>query len=342
MGTGLLQALYKTLGSASVGAVTAPATVSIILPTFNRLTFLRISIDSVFAQTFKDWELIIADDGSDPETLEYLATLEDLPRVTLIRMAHTGNPSAVRNAALREARGSYIGFLDSDDVWMPSKLETQLAAHFSFPDRRWSYTALARIDAAGEPMRDGLGLGWIPYDGAIFEKLLALEATVATPTVLIERSLLQEAGSFDEQQPFFEDYDLWLRLSLLSDVLVLDSPLVLVRNHTQHYSADRLRVYEARFRLLDKISSEAKTARLRAVLQLARANNALSLAFVSAIAGRRSNALKMLWRSRHCACRNRAWWPKAAVVVTRTVAPRWMRTRLREIRRHCHNQAGAQ
>src|ERR1700732_1465702 len=106
--------------------MTAPV-VSIILPTFNRLKYLRPAIDSVFAQTLADWELLIADDGSDEETRAYLEHLGGLPRVKLIWLAHSGNPSAVRNAALREARGDYIAFLDSDDVWLPSKLERQVA-----------------------------------------------------------------------------------------------------------------------------------------------------------------------------------------------------------------------
>src|SRR5882672_10472844 len=102
--------------------------VSIILPTFNRLEFLRPAIDSVFAQTFMDWDLIIADDGSAEPTRAYLRTLVSQPRVKVIWLAHTGNLSAVRNAALRAAQGEYIAFLDSDDLWMPVKLKHQMAA----------------------------------------------------------------------------------------------------------------------------------------------------------------------------------------------------------------------
>src|SRR2546423_477819 len=95
--------------------------VSIILPTFNRLKFLRPAVDSVFAQTFTDWELIIADDGSDAETSTYLATVDNPPRTRVLWRSHTGIPAAVRNAALREAAGTYVAFLDSDDLWVPQK-----------------------------------------------------------------------------------------------------------------------------------------------------------------------------------------------------------------------------
>src|SRR5260221_147392 len=122
-----------------------PPLVSIIVPTFNRVKYLRVAVDSVFAQTFEDWELIIADDGSDADTMAYLRTLADVPRVKLLRLSHTGNPPAVRNAALREATAEYIAFLDSDDVWMPEKLEAQLMSLRSHPVRRWSYTGCVMV-----------------------------------------------------------------------------------------------------------------------------------------------------------------------------------------------------
>ena len=217
-----------------------PPLVSIILPTFNRLKYLRLSIDSVFAQTHADWELVIADDGSDEETYEYLRAITVEPRIRLIRLSHSGRPSTVRNLALREARGRYVAFLDSDDVWLPGKLEAQLAAHASCPARRWSYTGLDLIDGDGAILKRWPTGRWVPYDGAVFEVLLKQEASVAAPAVLAERSLVTEAGGFDEELPFFEDYDMWMRLSRLSDVIVVDQTLVLVRVHLEHYSADKI------------------------------------------------------------------------------------------------------
>jgi glycosyltransferase involved in cell wall biosynthesis len=316
--------------------------VSIVLPTFNRLQFLRESVESVFAQTLKDWELIIADDGSDAETLAYLAALEVTPGVRLLRLAHSGSPSKVRNTALRESRGQYVAFLDSDDVWMPDKLRLQVAAHQACPERRWSYTALERIDAAGEPMRDGLGTGWVSHQGAIFEQLLTIEAAVATPSVMVDRRLLEQAGGFDEQQAYFEDYELWLRLSLLSEVILIDAPLIKVRIHGQHYSADRVSVYQARFRLLAKLAGHAQTPRLSALLRLERAKNSASLALVSAIAGRRLFALRMLWRSRLYAWHSGIWWHKAGSTLVRVLAPSWLQDVARKHRRNRRAQAAVQ
>jgi glycosyltransferase involved in cell wall biosynthesis len=317
-------------------------TVSIVLPTYNRLQFLRAAVDSVFQQTFSDWELIIADDGSNAETLAFLAHIERHERVRLLRLAHSGNPSAVRNSGIGAARGRHVAFLDSDDVWLPDKLQLQVAAHAACDRRRWSYTALARIDAAGLPMRDGLGSNWTAHDGNIFEPLLSLSATVATPTVMVERQLLREVGGFDEEQPYFEDYDLWLRLSLQSDVILVNVPLALIRNHSEHYSADRIRVYEARFRMLEKHSPHAASTRLRGALRLARASTAGSLALVAAVAGMRGYALRMLWRSRLCALKSRQWWPRAGSTVLRVVLPRWLQETVRRRRRQRRTLAAAQ
>src|SRR5687768_13275178 len=101
--------------------------VSVVLSTFNRLNYLRESVDSVCAQSFRDWELIIADDGSAEATTDFLSTLAD-PRIKVLLLQHSGNPATVRNAAIREARGRFVAFIDSDDLWLPLKLERQLAA----------------------------------------------------------------------------------------------------------------------------------------------------------------------------------------------------------------------
>src|SRR3954470_20897049 len=104
--------------------------VSIVVPTFNRLDYLRPALASVFAQTWNDWDLVIADDGSDDDVRAYLhdLELEQRPRVRVLSLPHRGNPAAVRNAALHVATGTYVAFLDSDDLWAPRKLELQLDA----------------------------------------------------------------------------------------------------------------------------------------------------------------------------------------------------------------------
>jgi glycosyltransferase involved in cell wall biosynthesis len=309
-----------------------PPVVSVILPTFNRLHYLRPAVDSVFAQTFSDWQLIIADDGSACETAAYLETLADLPRVKLIYLTHTGIPSAVRNAALRAAEGQYIAFLDSDDVWLPKKLEVQIASHRARTDRRWSYTAVTRIGKCGEILPGELEQHRALYRGNIFEQLLTLQAGVAAPSVMAERSLIDEVGGFDENQLYFEEYDLWLRLSLLSEVGVVEEPTVLVRSHDEHYSADRVRVYKARFRLLERISSRATTPHLQSVLRTEHAKTAASLAAAYAAADQRAEALRMLWISRECAWRSRGWRRRAVATIYRAATTPCVREIVRSCR----------
>jgi hypothetical protein len=306
--------------------------VSVILPTFNRLQYLRPAVDSVLAQTFEDWELVIADDGSALETTSYLETVSSHPRVRLMRLIHTGNPSIVRNEALRAARGEYVAFMDSDDVWLPRKLEIQLGA-LRASQCRWSYTALTRVNAAGEVMpREAPGRRRTP-GGSILKQLLALEVAVATPAVMAERSLMSEVSGFDEQQLFFEEYDLWLRLSSRAEVCAVAEPLVLIRNHEQHYSADRVGVYQARFKLLDKVERSSAGADLVAVLNSERAKTAAALAEVLAPLDRPAEALRMLWRGRSCALQSRSGLVRAAVTAARAIAPAWLRSLVRHYRR---------
>jgi len=309
-----------------------PPAVSVILPTYNRVKYLRPAVESVFAQTLSDWELIIADDGSEGETADYLESLANLPGVKLLRLPHTGNPGAVRNAALRAARGEYVAFLDSDDLWLPRKLELQLALQRSSKGRRWSYTAVRRIDKSGEIMPSEATQRRILYEGAIFEQLLTFEVGVGAPSVMAERSLIDEVGGFDENQLYYEEYDLWLRLSLVSEVGLIDEPVVRIRSHDEHYSADRVRVYKARFRLLDKIAGLASGSHLRSVLRLERAKNAAVLAAAHAASGHGTEALRMLWRSRECAWHSRMWWWRASTTIARAVAPSWVRGAVRSYR----------
>src|SRR6185503_18864604 len=173
--------VYNASRSDGYGAAAGYAipTVSIILPTFNRTRWLEPAIDSVLGQTFADWELIIADDGSSEETQNYLRGIET-QRIRILWLSHGGNPSRARNAALDVASGKYVAFIDSDDVWSPHKLDRQLAA-MQASRSRWSYTACDRIDADGRLLAAELQPATPLRNGWIFEQLLALEVSVAMP-----------------------------------------------------------------------------------------------------------------------------------------------------------------
>jgi glycosyltransferase involved in cell wall biosynthesis len=253
-----------------------------VLPTFNRLRYLRQAVDSVLAQSLVEWELIIADDGSDAETRGYLAALQSSPRIRAVWLSHTGNCSAVRNAGLREARGAYVAFLDSDDLWAPGKLQAQVSALRAATTRRWSYTRCSGIDELGREATFPVGKPWIPYRGDISVPLLTLRAAVATSSVLVERRLLNQVGGFDERQAILEDYELFLRLAAHSEVELIDEPLTYFRLHPQQLHKEGIRMLTSRRRLLRKSLDVTSRADLRAVAGRLYAETTLALASVHA------------------------------------------------------------
>jgi glycosyltransferase involved in cell wall biosynthesis len=299
--------------------VTSPE-VTVVLPAFNRLQYLRPAIESVFAQTFTDWELIVADDGSEGETAAYLAALANPPRVKVLRLAHTGNPGAVRNAAWHAAQGRYIAFLDSDDVWLPAKLALQVASLRAHPERGWSHTAFAVIDESGELLCGARSRWWPAAEGWILESLIKMETVIAIPSVIVRRQLLEQVGGFDPKQRMCEDYDLWLRLAAVSEIDGVRETLLHVRTHREHFHSDSI-VFEDRGRALEKILALSTNRSLRSVLHRERAKVAAGLARSQALCGGRWAALRTLARSSQYSWGYREWWLGGAKAAVRAVTP---------------------
>jgi glycosyltransferase involved in cell wall biosynthesis len=295
--------------------------VSVILPTYDRPAYVRAAVDSVVRQTHADWELIIADDGSGEETQCYLRGLTD-SRMSVIRLAHTGNPSRVRNAAIQRARGEYIAFLDSDDLWEPSKTEVQLATLRSSPGSRWSYTAATDIDSDGRPIEFAGQVPWLPLAGNIVEPLITIRALLATSAVMAERSLVAELGGFDESQLFGEDYDLWLRMATRSNVAVVDRPLTRVRNgQITSYGGDRIGAYEGWVQWYDKLTRSLSDGRLRVLAGQRRSESTLVLAGLYAEAGRRGAAWRTLAYGARRGPTTAGWWWRAVKTMVRSIFP---------------------
>jgi glycosyltransferase involved in cell wall biosynthesis len=299
--------------------VTSPE-VSVVLPTFNRLKYLRSAVDSVFAQTFADWELIVADDGSEGETAAYVAALANQPKVKVLRLAHMGNPGAVRNAACRAARGEYIAFLDSDDVWLPEKLDLQVASLRSHPKRGWSHTAFAVIDESGELFCGARSRWWPAADGWILESLIKMETVIATSSLIVRRRLLEQVGGFDNKQRMCEDYDLFLRFAGLTEMEGIRDTLLLKRRHAENYTDDAIAL-EDRGRALEKILVVSTDRSLRSLLRRERAKVATGLARSQAIRGSRWAALRTLARSSRYSWGYGEWWLGSAEAAARAVTP---------------------
>lgn len=243
----------------------APST-SIIIPAYNRFSFLCEAIDSVLAQTDSDYELIVVDDGSTDAT-ETVATIYG-ERLRYVRQENRG-VSAARNRGIAEARGDLIAFLDSDDLWCPEKLAVQKAVMEKDPSCQISYTEEIwyRNGVRVNPMKKhAKASGWI------FEKSLRL-CLISPSSVMVRRALLDRVGTFDEAFPVCEDYDLWLRISKDYPVHLIRQRLIIKRNgHAGQLSAtgwgfDRIRVKSILRLLRDASLSPGQTQAAREVLR---------------------------------------------------------------------------
>lgn len=207
--------------------------VSVIIPTYNRLRLLRQALDSIHAQTVRPLEVIVVDDGSQEDIAEGVA---DHPvRPLVIRQDRCG-PGAARNRGLGEARGELVAFLDSDDLWLPTKLEKYLAVLSSRRDTRLLYGPMSPIDVNGRPVA---GRTKPCHDGWIVQELFC-SSFVHVPTILCPRDVLNGAGGFNPNLPVCEDYELWLRLSVRMPFGLVDEPLALRRLHDDRLSKERM------------------------------------------------------------------------------------------------------
>jgi glycosyltransferase involved in cell wall biosynthesis len=295
--------------------------VSVVLPSYNRLTFLRAAVNSVLAQTFADWELLIGDDGSDEETRRYLDTLRDDKRIRVLLLAHSGNPGAVRNASARQSRGQWLAFLDSDDVWLPDKLERQLRVMDAHPDHHWSYGAIERLDAAGNLIARPTPVRPRPQ-GDILEQVIRWRAGIAMPTVMVRRELFVSAGGFDETQPMYEDFDLWLRLAMASPATAIDEPLAAVRFHADHYGSQGERGFRDWIALFERWRPRMATPRLQRALDEQCVACLVRIARSKVAEGHRIEALRVLLGERAGAWRYANWWVGVARVALRSLLPR--------------------
>ncbi len=196
--------------------------VSVIIPTYNRGWILREAIDSVLAQEFTDYELIVVDDGSTDDTREILDIYGR--QITVLRQSNQG-VSAARNRGIAASRAQLIAFLDSDDLWLPQKLTRQVRFFKSNPDALIAQTEEIWV-------RNGVRVNpkkrHQKYSGLIFEPSLAL-CLVSPSAVMIRKSLFDIVGLFNERLPACEDYDLWLRVSHRYPVYLIDEPLIIKR-----------------------------------------------------------------------------------------------------------------
>jgi glycosyltransferase involved in cell wall biosynthesis len=236
--------------------------VSVVIPTWNRLPLLREAVASVRAQTFADYELIVADDGSTDGTGAWLAGRH----ITTVSLPHAGRPGLVRNRGAAAALGEWLAFLDSDDVWEPDKLERQVEFLRAHPALRLCHTRERwlrngrEISQAGQRHR---------HSGRLFRDSLK-KCIIGPSTVMLSRSLFREHGGFAEDLEIAEDYEFWLRLTAREEAGYLDRPLTVKRGgHTDQLSAKYGHIEYFRIQALERALAHGDWAKEERSLILA-------------------------------------------------------------------------
>jgi glycosyltransferase involved in cell wall biosynthesis len=226
--------------------------VSVIIPAYNRPAFLREALESVAAQTFRDLEVIVIDDGSTEDLAPVVQAHAKFAR--LIRQEH-GGPAVARNNGLRNATADIIAFLDSDDLWLPHKLERFMTAMQRQPQTRIFYGPMIAMEEHGG-LVDGRTK---PRHAGDITQPLFKSCFVDIPTVVCRKEVLTAAGGFDESLSVCEDYDLWLRVSLTDKFGFIEEPLAKRRLHAQRLSkADMPQNLTVKARMLERFWNKAE------------------------------------------------------------------------------------
>lgn len=198
-------------------------TVSVILPTYNRAHLICRAIQSILAQTFGDFELIVVDDGSTDNTEEIVKNFND-KRIKYIKCKENKGASTARNTGIKASKGEYIAFQDSDDEWLQEKLEKQVEILLhSPPEVGVAYTGIFRIE---DDKKIYIPAGCFTLkEGKIHSELLK-ENFVGTPAVLIKKQCFERIRYFDEKLPALEDWELWIEISKYYEFRYINKPLV--------------------------------------------------------------------------------------------------------------------
>ncbi len=223
--------------------------ISVIIPTHNRAHYLTEALGSVFAQTFTDYEVILVDDGSTDDTPKILAPYIQQKKVRYVFQEPAG-VSAARNRGLSLARAPHIAFLDSDDLFLPTKLDKQMKLFERDPQLGFVHCNFSKFDDQGKDLgvRDTSR-----FSGRIYPSMLQeWSVLMAMPCMLMRIEVIKEVGGFDESMARAEDLDLWRRIARRYAVGVVPEALVRVRVHSSSTSFDRAKGAQGFERYLEK------------------------------------------------------------------------------------------
>ena len=224
--------------------------VSVLIPAYNAGEFIRPAIESILAQTYQSYEIIVVDDGSTDHTWEVLKPLQERNGMRLFRQTNMG-AAAARNKGLAEARGEFIAFCDSDDLYVPEKLELQIRYLEEHPDCGLVYSDLLAF-CGDEILCPSYFAERRPCQGWVFEKLIERNF-ITNVSVMVRRKCLDEVGGFNASFRTSEDYELWLRFTRKFQVGYIPQVLVKVRRHSENLTSNEQHVCENHLKVLDSI-----------------------------------------------------------------------------------------
>jgi glycosyltransferase involved in cell wall biosynthesis len=249
---------------APVDIVHAPL-ISAIVPVYNGERFLAQALDSALAQTMRDLEIVVVNDGSTDGS-GALADGYASRYPGIVRVHHQPNQGLchARNAALGMARGEYLALLDSDDIWLPHHLEESIAVLHRHSEIALVHADIERIDV------DGNSLGyatryWSRLGADAFRELFLRHEHVCCPTAVFRRDAIERTGNFDPQfnRLGCEDRDLWLRIAGIAEIRYLDNVHARYRLHGANMSSNFSKMLQARMLLVDKFGATPRGHALR-------------------------------------------------------------------------------
>ncbi len=277
-------------------------TISVIIPAYNSARTITEALDSVLAQSIQPHEILVVDDQSSDETLATIATWNQtsaLPAIT-IPQSTNGGPAAARNAGISAATGSWIAFLDADDAWLPWHLATQLDLARQHPEAL--FFCGQTVDLTSCPDPDAIRPPTpAPPLTTIDLKTFVSHNPVATSTVLVQRTVLLEAGGFDTSFRGPEDYDLWLRIVARGNALLVQTPLSRYRTTVGSLSMDDRLFLPQVLRVLQKaFGPDGALAQHYRYRRRAFAEQYTAASWMAYNRGDRHAAIKLLLRSWLC------------------------------------------
>lgn len=273
-----------------------PPLVSVVIPTYNSAATIEETLQSVLAQTFPDFEVVIADDGSTDETTEIVRRIADhrIKLHSLKRVTHIQN----RNRSIELAKGTYIALLDSDDVWLPEKLRSHVEALEAHPDAVAAYGWLDYIDENSAPL---FSANRIVCNGDAYQSLILTNWLETASNIFARRDVMIATGGFDTSLSHCADWDMGLKLARAGDFVCIPEVMTHYRRQDSSLSANLQGTEESFIKLLDReYANPAPSLQSREQDSLLNAYEALMLRSVFGVIPIRSMAtwsLGMIWRA---------------------------------------------